>query len=164
MNENINPCECSTFSFKDQRDWIKWDKENNHKTPKTWSELWDNKQNIGLAAGVGVDYIAYGNRESETLAKTSIEKSALALLKIHQLIEVGYGGNVTKEEDLNSKILKYYIGYYFGDSVNNKKAKFNIYTGLTKHSPIRFRTKEEAEEFLSYTENVQLLKDYFQIN
>ena len=27
------------FPSKDQRDWNKWDKENNHKTPKTWSEL-----------------------------------------------------------------------------------------------------------------------------
>lgn len=92
-----------------------------------------------------------------------IGNSCSALFKIHQLIEVGYGGNTINEEDLNPKILKYYIGYYFEDSVNNKKLKFNICTGLTKHSPIRFHTKEQAEEFLSYHENVQLLKDYLMI-
>ena len=34
-----NTNELSVFPSKDQRDWNKQDKENNHKTPKTWSEL-----------------------------------------------------------------------------------------------------------------------------
>ena len=148
--EYTTDAEQDLFPSKDQRNWNKWNMENNYKTPKTWSEL-ENRTDINTDI--------FSNFDNDT----PIGKAALALIKIHQLVEVGYGGNVTKEEDLNSKILKYYIGYYFGDSVNNKKAKFNIYTGLTKHSPIRFRTKEEAEEFLSYPENVQLLKDYFMI-
>lgn len=188
--DNPKEGELLLFPSKDQRDWNKWDKENNppydackytdceqcsfktsclylikeqkHKVPKTWSELWNNKKAIGLAAGVGVSEFSYDHIDGKTLANTPIEKSALALLKIHQLIEAGYGGNVTNEESYN-KDLKYHIGYYFGDAPHNKKPMFVIYNGITNHNPLRFHTKEQAKEFLEYPENVQLLKDYFMI-
>ena len=84
-----------------------------------------------------------------------IVKSALALLKIHQLIEVGYGGNITDEEWKEHTKTKYTI-----DSKDKK-----LICSYTYHfkSHIAFHTKEQAEEFLSYIENVQLLKDYFMI-
>lgn len=31
------------------------------------------------------------------------------------------------------------------------------------YTPIAFHTKEQAKEFLKYSENIQLLKDYFMI-
>lgn len=31
-------------------------------------------------------------------------------------------------------------------------------------TPIAFHTKKQAEDFISYPENIQLLKDYFIIN
>lgn len=112
--------ECMLFPSKDQRDWNKWDKENNKKTP--------------------------------------IEKSALALLKIHQLIEVGYGGNVIKDEFFDERVMKYVINL-------DKEGRFHIYKGINiMNTHIAFHTEEQAEEFLKYPENVQLLRDYFQIN
>ena len=84
-----------------------------------------------------------------------IERSALALLKIHQLIEIGYGGNITNEEWKEHTKIKYTI------DLKDKK----LICSYTYHfkSHIAFHTKEQAEEFLKYSENVQLLKDYFMI-
>ena len=80
-----------------------------------------------------------------------IEKSALALLKIYKLIEEGYGGNVTREEYL-SPISKYSIIY------DGKRFVINHYLYGVYH--ISFHTNDQAEEFLLYPENIQLLKDY----
>lgn len=133
------------FPTKDQKDWIKWDKENNHKTPKTWSELVVCNESIKQCIS-----------DLNYYATESIIKSALALLKIHQLIEACYDGNITNEEWENDD-LKRIIDYYADDK--------NFYINFSSHkkSLIAFHTKEQAEEFLSYPENVQLLKDYFMI-
>lgn len=80
-----------------------------------------------------------------------IERSILALLRIRQLIEVGYGGNVTNDE-----WEKAYIISCTADKI------FTIHATNCIHT-IAFHTKEQAEEFLKYPENVQLLKDYFMI-
>lgn len=148
--------ECVIFPSKDQRDWDKWDKENNHKTPKTpktWSELVEARDIFTEFAEIGSNH---GADSSKTFSETLIEKSALALLKIHQLIEVGYGGNVTREEWNKNKSI-YCIVCYKGDFIT-------ITTSNSYKHFIAFHTKEQAEEFLKYPENVQLLKDYFQIN
>lgn len=136
------------FPSKDQRDWTKWDKENNKEAPKTWSELI--KDNEILLMGSATSNPMY----SETDSGTAIEIAASALLKIHQLIEVGYGGNITNEEWNNAKT-KYII-----DGVVNK---LNISDLSATRCHLAFHTREQAKEFLSYPENVQLLKDYFMI-
>lgn len=88
--------------------------------------------------------------------KTPIEKSALALLKIHQLIEHSYGGNVSNIEFTNNANIRC-IDY----SVPIKEL---LITDLCIYkSHIAFHTEEQAEDFLSRPENVQLLKDYFMI-
>lgn len=153
--------ECLLFPSKDQRDWNKWLEEQKSKVPKTWNKLCeaaqveeievstdvifdDNDKMIDMSCAVGVNL--------------KLAKSALALLKIHQLIEVGYGGNVTNEEWNNNIRLKKYIIILFGTSfVVDEK----MYTSEKSH--IAFHTREQAEEFLSYPENIQLLKDYFMI-
>lgn len=94
-----------------------------------------------------------------TKGKTPIEKSALALLKINQLIEVGSGGNVTKNEWENESIYKWFIG--FDDSF--KKFSLDFTLSPYSYAHITFHTKKQSKEFLSYTENVKLLKDYFMI-
>ena len=69
------------------------------------------------------------------------------------------------------------LGEVNGDFVftfkNNNEWKFTyqytktgidiISTRISKYI-IAFHTKEQAEEFLSYPENIQLLKDYFMID
>ena len=126
--------------------------ENNKKSPKTWSDIKD--QNI-YKFKIDNDSIKFSSVE------TPIEKSATALLKIHQLIEVGYGGKVTKSYiNKLDKSIGFYTIYY-----NHDTDTFNlINTTFIQHNIIAFKTIDYAEEFLSYLENVQLLKDYFMIN
>lgn len=101
-------------------------------------------------------YVYVSDKEFSWLAK-----SALAFLKIRQLIEDGYGGNVTNEEwrtaiDEDNPIYIITI-----DGMNNIRCGYVEIT--QEYSPIAFHTKEQAEEFLSDPERVQLLKDYFMI-
>lgn len=143
--------ELNLFPSKDQRDWNKWH-------PKVWEELTEVPV-MGVAIGAEVSIGEYAVKE-DTFLDSPIERSALAFMKISQLIGVGYGGNITTEESWNRE-LKYHIGYYFGDGI--KKATYVVYSGLTNHNPLRFRTKELAEEFLSYPKNIELLNDFFMI-
>ena len=140
------------FPSIDQRDWNKWV---NHKTPKTWGELVE--QDI-------IDKTILSNilNLRECSSVSPILKSAQALLKIHQLIEVGYGGNVSYER---CSELQYDNVYKIAPIGCKNNVYFNIVEvdGESSMNHIMFHTKEQAEEFLSYSENVQLLKDYFQI-
>ena len=131
--------------------WGEWQEEQKPKTPKTWSEL------------LNSDYYEWSTPLRELCMTTKpIEKSALALLKIHQLIEVGYGGTVTYERcasmcyDNVFKIAPCGIGSHLTFYVKEVEGE-----GEMNH--IVFHTREQAEEFLSYPENIQLLKDYFMI-
>lgn len=144
--------ECLIFPSKDQRDWNKWLEEQKPKAPKTWSELCaTNNWHIYT-----IEHQFSKDIYSTNEGITSIEKSALALLKIHQLIEVGYGGNITNEEREN-KNGAYFVYYSFS------RKDFIIAYDVTVKQSIAFHTKEQAKEFLKYPENVQLLKDYFMI-
>lgn len=149
--------ECMLFPSKDQRDWNKWIEEQELKVPKTWSDI--EKQENRICS------IFHGIGEAVDYKFTPIEESALALLKIHQLIEVGYGGNITDEEWRNIDIKKYYFipnTEYSPDEGNNMWEIVYAQAYPNKHT-FAFHTSEQAEEFLSYPENVKLLKDYFMI-
>lgn len=149
--------ECMLFPSKDQRDWNKWLKEQKSKVPKTWSELYDREMVDSYDLGRNGEFHVTNERfnSNEYLDNiTPIEKSALVLLKIHQLIEVGYGGNVITEEWKNIDRYKYIIS-----ATLHVESKMHF----CSKNHIAFHTKEQAEEFLSYPENVQLLKDYFMI-
>lgn len=88
-----------------------------------------------------------------------LKKKALAMFKISKIIELGYGGNLSKEELENQDIKKYIIDY------NHTTKHFDIielvemffYTALT------FKSRKDAEEFLTYPSNVELIKDYLLI-
>lgn len=136
------------FPSKDQRDWNKWDKENNHKAPKTWNGLVNNHKFKACEASI--------DRNSVEFAITPIEKSALALLKIHQLIEIGYGGNITNEEWNDLRCDKYTFTIRDGEIIV-------VLTNSNSHDHVAFHTEKQRDEFLKYPENVQLLKDYFMI-
>lgn len=98
------------------------------------------------------------NDKGDIASITSIEKSVIALLKIYQLIEVGYGGNVTNEEWKDRSITKWRIGFHYDGEI-----MIDYCVSPIAYTPIVFHTKEQAKEFLKYPENVQLLKDYFMI-
>lgn len=137
---------CVLFPSKYQRDWNKWVEEQKNKVPKTWNDI----------KHCNVEFWGYISQMNHGVIEP-ILKSVLALLKIHQLIEVGYGGNVTNEEWDNLNTSKYTIWY------NNNKKKLEIVTAYYNRYCISFHTEKQANEFLSYPENVQLLKDYFMI-
>lgn len=157
--------EIAVYPSKDQRDWNKWGKEHNPKVPKTWSELSINHKSKLAFCNITERRIGDYHEKLGSCGDSAIEKSALALLKIHQLIEVGYGGNVTDREWRNTDIQKWYFipnSIYSPDEGNNMWEV--VYTQMYLNKRIfAFHTKEQAEEFLSYPENIQLLKDYFMI-
>lgn len=146
------------FPSKDQRDWNKWNEENNPKIPKTWSDyIIVNRDNFDKGiCDYCIDVSGTGSN-GWTRRNTPIKKSALALIKIHQLIEAGYGGNITNEDYINND-WKYIIIY----SQSSSKLEISR-TCKAKYNHIAFHTEAQAEEFLKYPENVQLLKDYFMI-
>lgn len=146
INSNGTFCssgEVCIFPSKDQCDWNKWIEEQKPKVPKTWSEM----KHCNVEVWQHISNMDYEPTEP-------IVKSALALLKIHQLIEVGYGGNVIKTSDNNTICIIY--------DVNTSTFMINVCSSLWR-SHIMFHTREQAEEFLEYIDNIQLLKDYFMI-
>lgn len=153
VNEGAELC---FFPSKDQRDWDKWIEENS-KTPKTWDEFCLHfKKYLNIACGF-CPMESETQNYSFTVNNTPIEKSALALLKIYHLIKVGYGGNISSKEwyESNPKwvIAEFSKEEFVPVCVRNQQYR----------SYLAFHTKEQAEEFLSYEENIQLLKDYFMI-
>lgn len=81
-------------------------------------------------------------------------KSAIAMAKISQLMPY-YGGKVTNEEWENNDT-KFVIELY----------KENILVKdicTNRHNFLAFHTKEQRDRFMSFEENVKLIKDYFMI-
>lgn len=140
--------ECLLFPSKDQRDWNKWAEEQKPRIPKTWSQL----------KGCNVEILAIVKEiEKYKPLGESINKSVLALLKIRQLIEVGYGGNITNEEWNDNKIEKFIIVSTKEGFKVDHRFKFRAF----RH--IAFHTAEQANDFLAYLENVQLIRDFYMI-
>lgn len=150
--------ECLVFPSKDQRDWNIWLEEQNSKDPKTWNDLV--KSEKYYCNTIKIDH----NGDGYAFPGRDIEKSALALLKIYQLIEVGYGGNVTNNEWEDTDIKKWYlipkVHYFFNEEIFDTVYAWN----RSYKRAIAFHTGEQAIEFLKYPENVQLLKDYFMLS
>lgn len=82
-------------------------------------------------------------------------KSAIAMAKISQLMPY-YGGTITNEEWYNEDMPKYCIERRF--DIIRKITLYGTYTFLA------FRTKEQRERFMSYPDNMQLVKDYLMID
>lgn len=137
--------ECILFPSKDNRDWNDWIENNKKKEPKTW-----------------IEYCTEYNIKSESkyisehcLMIDHITASCQALFKILILVDKGYGGYVTDEE-WRGNTPKYVLGV---DYSNNSVFFFTTYC----KDILAFHTKEQVEEFLSYPENVQLVKDFYQM-
>lgn len=153
--------ELAVFPSKYQRDWNKWVEEQKAEAPKIWSEYV--KIIPPETTNNYKDYpFAINNPVFKRKDVTPTEKAALAFIKIYQLIEVGYGGNVINKDWNDPKIDKFII---IPDINSNGNITWNItsvYYYISKTASA-FYSKEYAQEFLSYPENVELLKDYFMI-
>ena len=147
--------ECMIFPSEYNRDWNMWLEEQKPeapKIPKTWSDIIKANETSSVMASINwPDCI-----EGTTNNNTPIEKSALALLKIHQLIEIGYDGYPTMYEKMykSDKIRTIGINFDYDFYIEE-------YTIPSNH--IAFKSELKAREFLAYPENIQLLKDYFMI-
>lgn len=75
-----------------------------------------------------------------------------ATLKIAKLIELGYGGMVTDEEWRDDGINKF--------SIVCEANRLSIVCLPDERHFISFHYVHQAEEFMSYTENVELVKQY----
>lgn len=150
--------EICIFPSKDQRDWNKWLKTQNS-IIKTFNDLLSSDKCIHYGCAIDNNY--YGKCYLKT--EEPIEKSAFALFVIHQLIELGYGGNITKDEwlgNIDTSIFIIVIEPNMGNFMRIDSVDDGFEHGIYH---IAFHTKEQAEEFLSYPENIQLIKDYFMI-
>lgn len=102
----------------------------------------------------------YGNSDNEESIEFYKEDKKLydkliATYKIAKLIELGYGGMVTEEEWQNSNekfIIKPYCqrGKFFLEKSTSCNCKWFI----------AFHTSEQRDEFMSFPENVELVKQY----
>lgn len=78
-------------------------------------------------------------------------KAALALAQISQLMPY-YGGEITDEEWKNNK-RKFTIVAYNGE--------IKPFTNVNNKVLIAFHTEQQRTEFMSFPENVQLVKDFY---
>lgn len=154
--------ECVIFPSIEQRDWRIWAEKQKQKTPKTWDEMVLCGKNKYQQVLIRPEY-SNGKMSSYVVTgqSTPIEKSALALLKIHQLIEVGYGGNITQEEWNDVDVTKHCINI---TPINKGLSNTISYvTNRTTKRIIAFHTEKQREEFLSYPENVKLINDFYMV-
>ena len=120
---------------------------------KIWDDIEDKEERFNaIYEGMG-DAVDYNF--------TDIEKSAIAALKIHQLIEAGYGGVITEEENLKSG-KKYCISPYVNNDFEYEGLKVLCALYLDDKT-VSFHTEEQAKEFIKYPPNVQLLRDYYRV-
>ena len=81
-------------------------------------------------------------------------KAALALAQISQLMPY-YGGEITDEEWKNNK-RKFTIVAYNGE--------IKPFTHVNNKVLIAFHTEQQRTEFMSFPENVQLVKDFYMVD
>ena len=83
-------------------------------------------------------------------------KSALALAQISQLM-IFYGGEITEEEWKNANS-KYCIGIGVGIK------ELNLYHTVHLRDLVAFHTAEQRDRFMSFPENIQLIKDLYMVD
>lgn len=132
------------------------------KFKKKQINIWKDLKNI---TGVYISTFSKFNPVKEPTDSTNIDlnvfksekyaKSALALAQISQLMPY-YGGEITDKEWSNDE-WKYSI------SIDNKGIINNISMVHIKEI-IAFHTEEQRDKFLSFPENIQLIKDLYMVD
>ena len=90
-----------------------------------------------------------------TFINEKYAKSAIALAKISQLMPY-YGGEITDEEWKNSDWKHSIQINYNGD--------LSIFRSTCIKNLVTFHTREQLNRFLSFPENVQLVKDLYMVD
>ena len=114
------------------------------KIPKTWDDVKNAYPKT------------YGNENIELFPyhefawDIKLTHKNIATLKISKLIELGYGGMVNEEECED------------GWEITPIQNELVIQHSFTADKPfVFFHTQQQAEEFMSYPENVELIRQYY---
>ncbi len=134
------------FPSKDQMAWDIWIEHQGVTIPKIWKDFVDSSY------FVWDEVIGHLSQYEDAL-----HKSMFAHFKINKLIGISYGGNVTKDEWKDATTTKWIVSF---DNNGNLTIWENNYLYF---SIAAFHTQEQANEFVSYPENIELLKDYFMV-
>lgn len=132
---------------------------------RTWNDLVKAGKAKRSYAGIGVQFSQCGMTYATIATLSKVEKKALAMLKIAQLIDVAYGGVVSSQEQERMNVF-YYIGFDRGNLIIAEEATYRDYRTFHVFHPLRptllaFRIRKQAEDFLKYNEN--LIKDYYML-
>lgn len=134
--------------------------------PKTWAEVVKAEKHVQRAASIDTDAVV------RSVVGHPEELSALAFFKIRQLIGLSYGGNPSYEEKMNNAC--FFVDFtpepdyessitYLGESYIRCKQTPRVVEGTGCADPIAFRTRQDAEDFISHEDNVMLLKNYYMV-
>lgn len=144
-------------SWANNQDTIK----KNH-SAKTFDEIqYVDNSNLPYKLSVEVrkslDYEQKWNGYLAQCGESNIENSVKALFQIYILIEASYGGNVSMEEYFTKDT------YSILPSFDEEAQEFYVYKNPSTPVKILFHTREQAEDFIKYPENIKLLRKYFMI-
>lgn len=89
-----------------------------------------------------------------------VAQKIIATAKLAKLIEMGYEGVVTDDEYISNE---YSLDDSFWCIWVNARGKIECTEIENIRDLLIFHTREHAEEFMSYPENVKLVKQYFMI-
>lgn len=94
-----------------------------------------------------------------SLWDSKVINKVIATLKISKLIELAYGGMVTEEEWKDKTIPKYCI---VPNWLNKGFHRIKCET-IDEMRFIGFHTYQQADEFISYIENIEIVEQYYMI-
>lgn len=114
---------------------------------KTWDDVKEYYKDKDIPTDYGV---IFGCGLGEGIADKMI-----ATAKISKIIELGYGGVVSKEEWEDDKIRKYVVKWCAPD-----KHPYNDWETRRKCF-IAFHTPEQRDEFMSWASNMKLVEQYY---
>lgn len=133
------------FPSKDQMSWDIWIEHQGATIPKTWKDFVDSPYyELDELIGHLAQY------------EDALHKSMFAHFKINKLIGIGYGGNVTNDEWKDVTTKKWVVSFDNNGNLTIKWENNYLYFNI-----VAFHTQEQANEFVLYPENIELLKDYF---
>lgn len=148
--------ECLLWPNRQIRSWDAFINNDLRESPKTWADL--SLEKLVVASEISFEYNDSGILTPKTTYNTEEELAAAALIQFYQLINKCYGGVPSFKEKIELGNNLYEIYY------NEFKKTYMVDESCLGTNFAVFYTKEAAEEFISYPENIKLLDTLFMRN
>ena len=116
---------------------------------KIWSNMEEVYEEIDTTM-VELDFLLIDND-----IELELKNKIVSLFQIHHLIDISYGGAITNEDWKDHSKDKWCINW------RDNKWEFAVHN--TSRHPIAFHTKEYMDEFMSFPQNVKLIKEFYQV-